>query len=262
MSLQSKVYIATVMHCRFRPRAHRFRYRSFWLYLDLDELDRLPSRLRFFSRNRFNLFSLNDTDHGDGSAIPLRVQIERHLADAGIDIAGGAIRFLVMPRTLGYSFNPLSIYYCFDVDGTLAAVIYEVHNTFGDRHSYLVPIASQTDLNCYASRKRLHVSPFMDMDMTYDFRLAQPAERLSVAIRVNQCDRPVLTACLAGERHELSDAKMLRLFLTMPAITAKVIVAIHWEALRLWLKGLRLHQRPAPPERPITVGANTAAISD
>ena len=116
------------------------RYGVFWLLLDLDEIDTLARRLRLFSRNRFNALSFHDRDHGEPGAGALRAQIERHLADAGIDIGGGAIRLLCMPRIFGYAFNPLSVHFCYRRDETLAAILYEVHNTFGERHSYLIPV--------------------------------------------------------------------------------------------------------------------------
>src|SRR5262249_48726005 len=130
----SAIYAGTVMHQRLRPRRHRLRYRVFSLLLDLDELDEVAARLRLLSRNRFNLFSFFDRDHGDGRREPLRMQIERRLAAAAIAPDGGAIRLLAMPRVLGYVFNPLSVYFCYRRTGVLAAVVYEVNNTFGERH--------------------------------------------------------------------------------------------------------------------------------
>ena len=147
------------------------------MLLDLDEIDRLASRLTLFSRNGFNAVSFHDADHGDGSATPLRAQITRHLKAAGIS-DDGAIRLLCMPRIFGYGFNPLSIYFCQSREGVLTAILYEVHNTFGQRHSYLIPVDPGTDpvidQHCH---KRFYVSPFLDMDMTYAFRVALPAER-------------------------------------------------------------------------------------
>jgi len=137
--MNSTLYVGSVMHRRLRPRRHRLRYRVFWMLLDLDEIERLPRVLRLFSHNRFNAVSFHDADHGDGSATPLRAQVERHLAAAGIALGGGAIRLLCMPRILGYGFNPLSVYFCYQRSGLLAAILYEVHNTFGERHSYLIP---------------------------------------------------------------------------------------------------------------------------
>ncbi|OZA79561.1 MAG: hypothetical protein B7X77_02725, partial [Caulobacter sp. 39-67-4] len=137
--LASCLYTGMVMHRRFKPRAHRLNYRVFWSLFDLDELPHLPARLRLFSVDAFNLFAFYTKDHGDGSTRPLRQQVESHLAAAGIDLDGGAILLLCMPRLIGFVFNPISVYYCHDRAGTLKAVLYEVHNTFGQRHSYLIP---------------------------------------------------------------------------------------------------------------------------
>ncbi len=250
MSGGSAIYAGSVMHRRLTPRRHRFRYRGFWLLLDLGELEHLPERLALFSRNRFNLVSLHDRDHGDGSAAPLRAQIERKLAGAGIAWPGGSIRLLCMPRVLGYGFNPLSIYFCAAPDGSPAAIVYEVHNTFGERHSYVIPLSGRGDAR-HSCPKAFYVSPFLDIDMRYDFTVSEPGERLTVSIRASQCGRPVMIACLAGERRALTDAALLRLLATMPLVTFKVTAAIHWQALRLWLKGLRLR-----PHRPLAAAAS------
>ena len=253
MTSKSALYSGAVMHQRLRPVVHRFRYRAFWLLIDLDELPRLAARLRLISRNRFNLFALHDADHGDSSATPLRAQTEQLLIQAGIDIAGGPIRLLCMPRTLGYSFNPISIYFCHRTDEELAAIIYEVHNTFGQRHFYVSSVEQRTGTIRQNCDKAFYVSPFMDMDMTYDFRLFAPAERIAVRINASQGGQAVFNARLTGARQELTDSALLRLFFSIPLITAKVTLAIHWEALRLWLKGMRLRIRPSPPARSVTV---------
>jgi uncharacterized protein len=257
MSFHSSLYVGSVMHRRLRPRAHRLRYRVFWMLLDLDEIGELSSRLTLFSRNRFHALSFHDADHGDGSSRPLRDQVERHLRDAGIDIDGGRIMLLCMPRMFGYGFNPLSIYYCYRQDRSLAALLYEVHNTFGERHSYLLPVeraaGTAIDQTC---EKVFYVSPFMDMAMNYAFRVAAPDERISVAIRTSDKDGLMLIATLAGKRVALTDAALLRALLSHPLLPLKVIAAIHWHALRLLLKGLRLRPRPNPPPRPVTVAAS------
>ena len=136
----SSLYVGSVMHRRTRPRVHHFRYAAFWLLLDLDELPRLSAKLRLLSHNGSNLFSIFDEDHGDGSSTPLRLQVERQLREAGVDTTGIRISLLCLPRTFGYCFNPLSIYFCHRADGALAALIYQVHNTFGERHSYVLPV--------------------------------------------------------------------------------------------------------------------------
>ena len=252
MTLSSCLYRGSVMHRRLRPTTHRFRYRAFWLLLDLDEMPLLASRLRLFSRNRFNLFALHDADHGDGSATPLRLQAERCLMQAGIDIAGGPIRLFCMPRTLGYSFNPLSIYFCHRHDGQLAAIIYQVHNTFGERHAYVAPVAVDTGTIRHDCGKAFYVSPFLNMDMSYHFRLNQPDEHFVLGISASAGGETVLGACLTTSRHELSDQALLYNFVAIPLVTIKVILAIHWEALRLWLKGLRLRGRPQRSPHAIT----------
>lgn len=258
MSAHSAIYVGSVAHRRLAPRAHALRYRAFWLVLDLDELPALAAKLRLFSYNRPNLFSLYDADHGDGGPTPLREQIEQNLAAAGIEISGGAVRLLCMPRTLGYSFNPLSVYFCHRADGVLAAVIYEVHNTFGERHSYLIPTGTPSGVLRQRCRKAFYVSPFMDMEMSYEFRVHPPGERVAIAIQGSGAEGPLINACLVGARRALSDRALLRAFIAVPAVTLKVIAAIHWQALRLWLKGLRLRPRPERPDRLVTIVPTTA----
>jgi DUF1365 family protein len=254
MRLGSALYAGTVMHRRVRPRAHRLRYRVFWMLLDLDEIAALPHSLRLFSHNRFNAVSFFDKDHGDGSGRPLRAQVECHLRAAGIEPDGGPIRLLCMPRVFGYGFNPLSVYFCYQRDGSLAAILYEVHNTFGERHSYLIPVehaaGAVIDQRC---QKLFYVSPFMDMAMSYAFRVAVPDQRISVAIQAADRDGLLLVAALSGERRTLNDVALLRVLAAFPLLTLKVVAAIHWHALRLLLKGFRLRRRPNPPDIPVTV---------
>ncbi len=198
--------------------------------------------------------SFYDSDHGDGSNIPLRDQVNFQLRAAGIETGGGPIDLLCMPRMFGYGFNPLSIYFCYRPNGSLAAILYEVHNTFGERHSYLIPVESGAgavlDQRC---QKVFYVSPFMDMDMGYAFRVAVPGERVSVAINATDRAGPVLTAALAGRRAALTDATLLRVLITHPALTLKVIAGIHWHGLQMLLKGAKLRPRPSPPDNPVTV---------
>ncbi|RDV03592.1 DUF1365 domain-containing protein [Undibacter mobilis] len=249
----SCLYTGTVMHRRLKPHAHRLNYRAFWCLLDLDELPDLSARLTFFSLERFNLFGFRTTDHGDGSNRPLRAQVDAHLATAGIDLKGGAIRLLCMPRFLGFVFNPISVYYCYDRSGALRALLYQVHNTFRQRHSYLIPVDSRPgepiEQRCL---KAFYVSPFMDMDIAYRFRVQPPDERVALVIECSDADGPVLIASLAGERQALTDTALLRVFLSFPLMTLKVVAGIHWEALKLWIKGMRLRPRPPAPS-PITI---------
>ena len=253
MMVASVLYVGHVMHRRTRPRAHRLRYRLFSLLLDLDEIDRLAQRLRLFSRNRFNLFAFHDRDYAAGTREPLRAQVERHLAAAGLDLGGGSIRLLTMPRILGFAFNPLSVYFCHDRNGALRAILYEVNNTFGQRHSYLIPVGDRRDgIVRQHCDKRLYVSPFMAMGMDYRFRIGLPGENVAIHITGSDGEGPLIVASFSGKRRELTDGALMRAFLSYPLLTLKVIAGIHWEALLLWAKGVQLQERPAPPHQPVT----------
>lgn len=250
----SALYTGTVMHQRLRPRRHHLSYGVFYLLLDLDEIGTLARSSWLFRRGRLGLFSFNSRDYGDRSDTPLRLQIERHLHGAGLAPDGGTIRLLTLPRILGYAFNPISVYFCHRRNGELAAVLYEVTNTFGDRHSYLIPVELPDTVIRQHSKKALHVSPFLDNDLQYTFRLVPPAERIKLAVTGHDDQGPIIVAALDATRRELNDAALLGALFAYPLMTLKVIAAIHWEALRLWLRGLAVHRRPAPPKRPVTIG--------
>jgi len=253
MTTQSALYVGRVTHQRLRPRRHSLAYRAYWLLLDLDELEALSHRLKLFSHDRFNLFAFHTADHADGARTPLRDTIERHLAEAKIAYDGGAIRLLTMPRLLGYVFNPLSVYFCHQKDGSLAAILYEVTNTFGERHSYLIAAPEGQDgvirQHC---AKQFYVSPFLDMDMRYAFSVAGPDEKVRVVVRGSDKEGDIIVASLVGARKPLTDANLARLAATYPLMTLKVTLGIHWEALLLWLKGVRLQSKPAPPAKLIS----------
>jgi uncharacterized protein len=251
----SALYAGTVMHQRLRPRRHRLRYRVFLLLLDLDELNVVMARLWLFSRNRFNLFSFFDRDHGSGGSEPLRDQIEQKLVAVGIEPDGGPIRLLSMPRVLGYVFNPLSVYFCYRRTGEIAAIVYEVNNTFGERHNYVIPGNGKSTGTVHQEcAKRFFVSPFLDMDMNYSFRVIPPGSRVGIAISGRDAHGPIIVASLFGRRKPLSDAGLALAFVMYPLLTLKVIAGIHWEALRIWLKGVRLRDHTPAPGHPLTLG--------
>lgn len=254
MTWQSALYVGRVRHHRFRPRPHALAYRVFWMLIDLDEIDELAARLSLFSRNRFNLYAFRDADYGDRSGRPLRPQIEAALSDAGIAHDGGPIRLLTMPRILGYAFNPLSTYFCYRRDGSLCATVYEVHNTFGETHSYVAPADAAGRTLRQEACKLFHVSPFMGLDMRYAFSVAPPGERVSVAIDGHDAEGRLIATTLGGKRRALSDAALLLLLATHPLLTLKVTAAIHWHALRLLAKRIPWRPHPAAPERPFSVG--------
>ncbi|MFD1331931.1 DUF1365 domain-containing protein [Methylopila musalis] len=259
MTSQSVLYVGRVRHHRFRPRPHALAYRVFWMLLDLDEIEQLSAKLRLFSRNRFNLYAFRDADYGDRSGGPLRPQIEETLAKAGIAHDGGPIRLLTMPRILGYAFNPLSTYFCYRRDGGLCATVYEVHNTFGEIHSYVAPADVSDGPVRQEADKVFHVSPFMTLDMRYAFTVVPPTERVSVAIEGGDREGRLITAVLSGARTEFDDAALLRLLATHPLLTLKVTAAIHWHALRLLAKRISWRPHPAPPERPFSLGRAATA---
>lgn len=244
MTPASCLYTGHVVHRRVLPRAHRLRYRVFWMLLDLDEIDGLSKRLRFFSRNRFNIASFHDADHGDGSSVSLLEQAQTLLGRAGFRTDQFTIKLLCMPRILGYGFNPLSVYFCSGQDGALEVIIYEVHNTFGERHSYVVPVrGAKTDIVTQHCPKAFYVSPFLGMDLSYGFRVRPPAEKVEVSIHGKENDKTIITASLSGTRRELTDRMLIKTFASHPLLTLKVIAGIHWHALWMVLRGFRMFPR-------------------
>ncbi len=249
----SAIYAGAVTHVRFAPRRHRLRYRMFQVLLDLDEGPALAAGLKLLAWNGAGLFSFQERDHGDGRTSDLKSHVLKTLAGAGIDLAGGSIQILCMPRILGHVFNPLSLFYCRRADGSLAAMLYEVNNTFGQRHSYLIPVTEAGEIR-QSCDKAFYVSPFMDMEMTYAFRLTEPGEGLSTVIDASdQAGQPIISAVFAGRRWPLTDAALARAFFAYPLLTLKVVAAIHLEAAKLFLKGLRLKARPPAPTDAVSI---------
>lgn len=224
------------------------------MLFDLDELDRLAGRLRLFARNRFALIAFHDRDHGDRSGRPLRIQAKDMLAEAGIADELGAIRLLAMPRILGHVFNPLTIWFCHASDGRLLALIHEVTNTFKERHFYVIPV---TDPDAATIRQRcdktFYVSPFLDLDLVYDFAIVPPGKRVSTSVIAADAEGPLVIANFRGERRELTDGAILRACLAHPLLTLKVVAGIHVEALWLWLKGVGVRRHPAAPAKAVTI---------
>lgn len=248
MTLASGLYCGLVSHARVKPRKHKLAYKVFMLLIDLDELAGL--KLKTLGIGRFNLFGFDPKRFGDGSGRPLKAQIEATLNEAGI-AAGGPIRMLAMPQILGRAFNPLTVYFCHSAQGALSAILYEVNNTFGERHSYLIP-APNAALVKQGCAKGFYVSPFMDMDLTYAFRILRPEARVLVAVDTSDAGGLVLAASFCGERRELTDRELLKAWLTHPWMTVGVVAAIHIEALQIWLKGEKVRVRPKAPERFVT----------
>jgi len=250
---RSGIYPCRIAHRRSRPRLHELSYGAFYLLIDLDELDTLHRRLKWFSVNSFNLFSHYDRDHGPGANRPLRPWIEARLADAGVALNGGRIEILCLPRILGYVFNPLSVYFCYDDEGAIRAILYEVNNTFEQRHTYVFAIEDDgRAVLRHECAKTFYVSPFIDVTGRYEFSVRRPGNRVSVHVRHADDDGPLLDAWVRGERTPLTDAGLVAIWLRYPLLTLKVILGIHWEALKLWLKGTGLKPRQQPPTGQVT----------
>jgi len=233
--MRSALYAGTVAHTRLRPKRHRLSYRVFSLLLDLDEVDELSRRLKLFGHNRPALFSFHDHDHAGGQAP--RQWVLAQMQAACISLDNPRISVLCYPRILGYVFNPLTVWFCRDGD-ELKAILYEVHNTFGEWCTYVIEVKPGTDAVEQTCAKELYVSPFIDMDCSYRFHIQPPAEKVMIGVDDIDADGLLLRASFAGERRELTDAALLKAFVAYPLMTLKVTAAIHWEALKLMLKGV------------------------
>ena len=240
--LKSAIFRGTVVHTRLTPRRHKLRYQVFSMLFDLDELAELDRRFRFFGYNRRAPLAFYDADHGGAGDGALRPWVDAQLANAGISIAGGAVQLLCFPRIFGYVFNPLSVYYCYDAGGTLAAILYEVCNTHGERHTYIMPATVSGPVVRQSCAKEFYVSPFIKMDATYHFRITSPQKSVSIVIREDDQDGPILAAAFRGNRIALSSASLGAALAAFPFQSVKVMAGIHWEALLMWLKGFQIYR--------------------
>lgn len=256
------LYRGEVMHARLRPFGHRFTYRVFSMLFDIDRLDEAGRLSPLLSVDRMNVLSFWAKDHVEREGETVRAYADRLLAQAGLGTRAERILVLAYPRVLGYVFNPLSVYYAYDRAGELVAVIYGVRNTFGERHSYVAPVrpGELTDAGLRQERaKRFHVSPFIGMDARYHFRLLPPGRTLRVRIHETEDGEPLLAATFIGEARAVTSAALAADLLKIPFLTWKVMAAIHWQALKLWLKGARFHHSPPPPA-PASYGDRASSL--
>lgn len=253
--LRSCVYTGQVVHKRLTPRRHAFSYRVFALCLDVDEIDRLARELRLFSRSRWNLLSFHDADHGAGDGTTVGAHARALLDAAGLADCSARVELVCYPRVLGFVFNPLSVYFGYDVGGRLGAIVYEVTNTLGERRSYVIRVEEVSVDGVVAQRcaKELYVSPFTAAAGGYGFHVVPPGERLVIGVDFRQEERAVLKTHFRGDRHALSDRAIGRLLLRYPLMTLKVVAGIHLEALRLWLKGVPVQRYHASPRYAVTL---------
>lgn len=247
------MFLGRVMHARTRPKANVFSYRVWFLRVPLSALDRLKGPL--FSVDRFNLFSLHVRDFGPRDGSPLLPWIRSQLSDNGIHAADGEVWLQCFPRVLGYVFNPVNFWLCHDRGGALRAVLCEVSNTFGERHNYLLAHADQRPIlpgDELATAKVFHVSPFCDVAGRYRFHFDVDPRATRVRIDYDDPEGRLLITTVSGAGGSLCTAGLVRAFFAYPWMTAGVIARIHWQALRLWIKGVPFFSKPLPPTRETT----------
>jgi len=236
---KSCIYSGFVTHERFKPKRHFFSYKTFSLLIDLSEINNLEKKIKFFSYNKFNILSFYNTDHGGRDGRSLIKWVKNALRKEKINFNINQIKLLCYPRFFGYVFNPLSIFFCYDKNLKLRAVLYEVKNTFNEQHTYVFRCSKQSNLILHRCNKKFYVSPFIEMKTFYNFRLLKPGKKLNILIKQNDEKGLLLIARQAGKRVDLTSKNLFFEFLKHPLMSMKVISAIHFEAFRLWIKGIK-----------------------
>ena len=248
----SCIYTGQVIHKRFKPKKHFFCYKVFSLLIDLEELDILEKKLKLFSYNRFNILSFYDVDHGPRDGTSLVSWVKKNLNNNNINSEKIKIKLLCYPRIWGYVFNPLSIFYIYDKDTNLSAILYEVKNTFGEQHTYVFKIDKADQFLEHSCKKKFHVSPFIEMDCVYYFKILKPENKLSVVINQNDNEGKLLFASQDGFKKKLNNKNLIFSYIFHPLMSFKIIGAIHFEALKLWLKGLKFVKKKLKIKNNIT----------
>ena len=251
--ISSSIYNGNVIHKRFKPKKHFFKYKVFSLFLDLSELKELHNNLNFFSLNKFNLISFYEKDHGERDGSSLLDWVKNNLRSNSISTDNIKVKLLCYPRILGYVFNPLSIFFVYDDDVNLISILYEVKNTFGEQHTYVFKIEGENKLIQNNCSKKFHVSPFIEMDCNYFFRILNPGDKLSVIIDQYDQERKILFASQDGVRSDLTNKNLMNSYLKHPLMTFKIISAIHFEAFKLWIKGIKFVKKKLKIKNNITV---------
>ena len=251
--MTSSIYNGTVIHKRFKPKIHYFKYKVFSLLIDLSDLEYLSKKIKFFSHNKFNLVSFYEKDHGGRDGSSLESWVKKRLEDNNINSEKVKIRLLCYPRILGYVFNPLSVFYIYDESEKLVCILYEVKNTFGEQHTYIFKVKNDQNLYQHNCSKKFHVSPFIEMNCKYFFRLLKPGEKISVIIDQYQTDEKILYASQDGQRVDFNTKELIKSYLKHPLMTFKIILAIHFEAFKLWVKGIKFIKKKIKIKNNITI---------
>ena len=236
--MTSSIYNGTVIHKRFKPKIHFFKYKVFSLLIDLSDLNYLNKKISFFSYNSFNLISFFDKDHGNRDGSSLIKWVKKNLIKNNMNSENIKIKLLCYPRIFGYVFNPLSVFFVYDQNENLISILYEVKNTFGEQHTYIFKTENKNLLQHNCSKK-FHVSPFIEMNCNYFFRILRPSEKISVVIDQYQLNEKILFASQDGKRVDFNTKELLKSYLKHPLMTFKIISAIHFEAFKLWIKGIK-----------------------
>ncbi len=239
-------------HKRFVPFEQRFRYKLFMIDIDIDRLDDAHQVSPFFSVNRPGVFSFSEKDHGSRGACSLREWADAKFREAGVELAGGAVRLTTFPRHLFYKFAPISLWFGYDADGDVKGVIYEVNNTFGETHCYVAATASDS-VSLHEADKVFHVSPFFDISGQYRFTLRPPEKGVNLIVDSVGSETRTHMATIQTRRMPATSANLLKTAVSRPLSSIGVTLGIHWEALKLWLKGAKYHSKPTPPSREATV---------
>ena len=252
MIKNSFIYTGNVVHKRFKPKIHFFKYKVFSLLIDLSEIHLIDKKLKIFSYNKFNIISFYDKDHGarDGSSV--ENWVKENLKKNNINTSDIQIKLLCYPRILGYVFNPLSVFYIYDKNSNLISILYEVKNTFGEQHTYIFKTDINNNLVQHMCKKKFHVSPFIEMDCVYFFRLLKPGNKISVIIDQNDKEGKILYASQDGVKSEITNSNITKSYLKHPLMTFKIILAIHFEAFKLWSKGIKFIKKKLKIKNNIT----------
>ena len=249
----SCIYNGSVIHKRFKPKEHFFKYKVFSLFIDLSELNELNDKLKFFSLNKFNLISFYEKDHGERDGSSLINWVKLNLNINNISTENIKIKLLCYPRILGYVFNPLSIFFIYDNNENLISILYEVKNTFGEQHTYVFKVEGENKSIQNNCSKKFHVSPFIEMNCNYFFRILHPGENLSVIIDQHDQEGKILFASQDGKRSDLTSKNLMNSYLKHPLMTFKIILAIHFEAFKLWIKGIKFVKKKFNIKNNITI---------
>ena len=251
--INSSIYNGQVIHKRFKPKVHSFKYNVFSLLIDLSELEILDKKVNFFSFNKFNLISFYEKDHGERDGSSLAEWVQKNLKKNNITIENIKIKILCYPRIFGFVFNPLSVFYVYNSNDNLISILYEVKNTFGEQHTYLFRVEKDANLIQNSCAKKFHVSPFIEMNCHYFFRLLKPGNKISVIIDQYDNSDKILYASQDGVRTDFNSKYLIKSYLKHPIMTFKIIIAIHYEAFKLWTKGIKFVKKKINIKNNITI---------